>query len=587
MVRNDTRHSDPITLRWAFDVGAKEVSRGDEQLTIAPGHGKRLTLDLAVPPVAGRAEATLELACIRNGRTLWSERKSMTVLNPDARGNAVGPLASLLGNGRSSRHATAEHGSAVSSREQPRGPAPDCRVLIVGPNVVTPRLSTDPRWLALADGGKRIIVLEQEASAPLPGHRRGSRAHQLHRPHGVHAGTHASGLRRLEPDDFVFWPGGHIVYRNIYRKATRGARSLLHATNSLVYCALAECAVGEGLLLLCQAVVGQQLESSPVAARLFDGLVDRALTYRRMRNATVVCLPESGSAVRPAQDSGLVFTLQSDPVAALRDGRSGVVVADAAPAHLAALASAPDVVNTFGARGGTLMVWGLTPEGLPAFNRLVGVQHCCGRSEGKGRDCRAACGVGCGLSQSDVALSQRQTHRELAIHRVGCGRHVQPCVDLDDIVPFLKGPGIEPDSNGGSIANGFTDADSGGTSATCRRRGRQGRCWNMNCRAPKTSSASRLCPTAITESAAVRPHAQWQPGGGRHAEPRTVLARGQSAPGFRARPQRREKLHAGFHPVGRARTPTIGIDNLWIKVRRPADFRAKVQPLVDNGGLVF
>ena len=77
----------------------------------------------------------------------------------------------------------------------------------------------------------------------------------------------------LAQADFFTWSGDHVVYRNVYKKATRGAVSLAHCDEQLGYSAIAECPVNEGLMVLCQMVVGEKLATDPVAQRLFDNLL--------------------------------------------------------------------------------------------------------------------------------------------------------------------------------------------------------------------------------------------------------------------------------------------------------------------------
>ncbi|MBN2508584.1 MAG: hypothetical protein JXQ71_18060 [Verrucomicrobia bacterium] len=591
MVRNDTRRHDPITLQWALDVGGNRAGQGAQLLAIPPGRGTPLTLTLPVPAVTDRADATLELVCLRHGQPVWSERKAMTVLNPDARRRR--PAASGI--------ALWEHGDRLATRLRNTGmpfrtvtgveslPA-DVNVLIVGPGVVTPRLSTDPCWRTLADGGKRIVVLEQHhplhyqaVPADLePTDFTGRMAFIQDPTHPVFDG--------LQPDDFLFWPDGHVVYRHIYRKATRGARSLLHADDQLGYCALAECAVGEGLLLLCQAVVGTHLDANPVAARLFDGLVDRALDYRRERKSTVVCLPEADPRFALLEASGLVFTAQPDPLAALRGRRADIVVADATPARLAALAGAADAVNGLAARGGTLMLWGVTPDGLKDFNRLVGVDHLLRpftREKVQLPVPRPA--LAAGLSQSDVALSSGKRIAGWQSIEWAADDTFTHVVDLEDIVPFLKGPGIEPDPNGGSIANGFTDAEF--WRYICYFSvGADGKGPVLEYELPRPEDFVGLSIVPNSHYKKVRqlvltPNRNPDAAATLDLEPYTRENNPRQEFSLDLKSVRTFTLaftRWDDHPQ-----PTIGIDNLWIKVRRPVHFRATVQPIVDNGGLVF
>src|SRR5207302_1260024 len=72
---------------------------------------------------------------------------------------------------------------------------------------------------------------------------------------------------------------------------------------------------------------------------------------------------------------GLVFDKAVDPLAAIKGGKAEIVVFDATPANLAALAGDIATVRAFTAKGGWLFAWGLAPEGLAEFDKLVGVDH--------------------------------------------------------------------------------------------------------------------------------------------------------------------------------------------------------------------
>jgi len=67
--------------------------------------------------------------------------------------------------------------------------------------------------------------------------------------------------------------GDHVVYRNCYRKATKGARSLVQCDADLNYSAVAECQLGEGVALLddCYNSSPDALEAAVVALSLLPG----------------------------------------------------------------------------------------------------------------------------------------------------------------------------------------------------------------------------------------------------------------------------------------------------------------------------
>ena len=591
MVRNDTRYADPITFAWRFDVAGKRVAGAAQSLTIAPGEGQ--TLKIALPAVSApdRASAKLSLSCARGGKVVWQDEKPLTILADSSRRLTVGandivvidPAGPVCERLRKQNVPFRQVGALDALPD-------DFRVLVVGPDAVTAPLSTDVRWSALARAGKRLLILDQ--THPLhyqaipadlePTQHSGRIAFMQETSHPAFAG--------LTQDDFFCWAPDHLVYRNIYRKPTRGARSLIQADDELGYCALAECITGEGLMLLCQAKVGSQLKRSAVAGRLFDNLLRRALEYRRVQNSVAVVLPAGDPRRALLKESALVYTDAGDVARAIRDAKTGIVVADASPAALQTLAREAAAMDAFTARGGYLMLWGLTPEGLSDFNRVVGVDHLLRpfRREKVGlahpRPALAA-----GISQSDVALSSGKRIASWQSIEWAAEDTFTQVVDLQDIVPFLKGPGIEQDFNGGSIANGFTDVEF----------------WRYICyfsvdengKGPvltyELPRAEDVIGFSIIPNSHYKRVREIQLIANDAKAPQATISlatyeRGENPrQDFAVDLKGVKTLKLAFTKWDEHEKDPIGIDNLWLRVRRPVDFAARVQPLVACGGLVF
>ena len=578
MVRNDTRFDDPITLVWRFGRQS-----GEKQIRIPPGRGEVVKLELKTPQVADRTDISLQLTCRRKGQIIWTDTKQLSVLNPVGAPVMAGKIAVWDPDGGALAHLRAR-GANVTPIDGPQALPADVQVLVIGRNALSARQSTDPMWLSMVRQGKRLMVLEQEhplhyqavQSDVEPTDYDGRMAFVQEPDHPVFSG--------LRPDDFVFWHGDHIVYRNIYRKPTSGARSLLHADDSLAYCALAECPAGEGLMLLCQAAVGEKLAQSPVAGRLLDNMVNRALGYERIRNKTVVCLPDGDPRLAMLSQSGLVFE-QRDLETALRG--DGIVIVDATEANVKLLAARGPA---FTKRGGTVMLWGLTPAGLKSFNKLVRVDHLLRpfRRE-KVQLSTPRPSVAAGISQSDVALGNGQRIVRYQSIEWAADDTFSYVVDLDDIAPFMKGPGIEPDHNGGSIVNGFTDAEF----------------WRYICyftveengkgpvleyELPRAEHIAGFSIVPNSHYKRVREFVLTPNGDASRAVTLTLepYERGDNP---------RQDLEVDLKSVtsftleftkwDEHERPPIGIDNLWLRVKRPDDFTAKVKPIVRNGGLVY
>ena len=90
----------------------------------------------------------------------------------------------------------------------------------------------------------------------------------------------------LEQADFFTWGNDHVLYRNAYRKGSKGGRSLLQCDDRLSCTALVESPVGDGLLLLSQLAIGERLGSLGVAQAVFNNLLNYAADYVPVRKTT-------------------------------------------------------------------------------------------------------------------------------------------------------------------------------------------------------------------------------------------------------------------------------------------------------------
>ena len=274
----------------------------------------------------------------------------------------------------------------------------------------------------------------------------------------------------LAQADFFTWSGDHVVYRNVYKKATRGAVSLAHCDEQLGYSAIAECPVNEGLMVLCQMVVGEKLGSDPVAQRLFDNLLSYCERYVLVRKNTAVAMAPKSPAAKLLVDAGLKFDAVGDVLSAMADGKHQIIVFDATAANLKALAAAGQRVKAFTARGGWLMAWGLTPDGLADFNRLVGVEHVIRPFELERVNLPAVRdSVISGLTVRDVTMESGEQIFPWAGDKYLVDDEFTYLVDLDDIAPFCEFPGTKAGDLAAAkaagpgwtrnVVNGFTSAD--------------------------------------------------------------------------------------------------------------------------------
>jgi len=590
-VFNNTHLADPIDVGWELTLEGKRVASETRTFRLAPGATEELRVSLKTPGVRKRTVGEFILTCRRGGQEVFREVKPVAVINPED-----GPKPAL----GKERLVVLDPFGSVKARLAARGIAftevttaeaipAGTKVVVIGKDALSARDATDPRWVALASQGKRLLVLEQ--ASPLrflavpadlaPTDYVGRVAFAENLDHPAFAG--------LDQPDFFTWSGDHIVYRNAYRKATRGAVSLAQCDEQLGCSALAECPVNEGLMVLCQMVVGEKLATDPVAKRLFDNLLAYCDTYTVARRQTAVVMDQSSPAFRLMSDSGLQFDPARDVLSATSDGKHDIVVFAATAPNLQALAGAPDKLKAFTDRGGWLMAWGLTPEGLASFNQIVGVEHLIRPFELERvafpavRDPLLA-----GLTVRDVTMESAEQIFPWAGDKYLVDDEFTDIVDLDDIAPFCEFPGAKGGDHAAARAaaagwsrnmvNGFTSADA----------------WKLiyymstgspkvTLRLPREEEIDRFSIVLNVHYAiATKVRLYFD------EDPTPVVLTTQpnaERQGFELTPRRARSLTielAEFDKPGQ----TTGIDNLWIHVKRSAGRQMRVKPLLNIGGLV-
>ena len=238
-------------------------------------------------------------------------------------------------------------------------------------------------------------------------------------------------------------------------------------------------------------------------------------------------------------------------------------------------------------RHGWVVLNGLSPDGLAAYNRLVGWDHVIrpfGR-EGEVTLAPARRPVMAGVTGGDVAMySSKQIFSWTAGNYVVTDEFTY-VVDYDDIAPFGKSSFFAYDN----IVNGFTNAD--GVAAHHQLRAAQGplSTYDVPITFPK--------PETVTEFTWIGNTNYW---------PQTkinLIFDGDKAKMHRYDvkptgdpqvlpvnpPQAAQKAMtlqiAGWQEVP-GKGPLVGIDNIYITVKRPPEFYDRVKPLLNVGGMM-
>jgi beta-galactosidase len=335
--------------------------------------------------------------------------------------------------------------------------------------------------------------------------------------------------------------------------------------------------------------VGEKLATDPVAQRLFDNLLSYCERYALVEKSTAVAMDPKGPAAKLLADAGLKFDAAGDVLAALADGKHQIVVFEATPLNLKALAAAPDRVKAFTAGGGWLMAWGLTPDGLADFNRLVGVEHLIRPFELERVNLPAVRDpILSGLTVRDVTMESGEQMFPWAGDKYLVDDEFTYVVDLNDIAPFCEFPGTKAGDMAAAkaagpgwarnVVNGFTSADG----------------WKLiHYMDTKSPTVAMKLPRAETVDAlsivlnvhyavATKIHVLFDD----DPDPLVLVTKPNAErQDFPIGPRKCRRLSvrlAEFNKVDK----TTGIDNLWVHVQRPADWPQRVRPLLSMGGLV-
>jgi len=596
-VFNSTRHADPIELGWRLTAAGKVVAQEKKTLRIPPGETQVVKVSLRPPAVRERTSGELVLTCSRGGKEVFREVKPLWIIDPDAAPKpriAPGELVVLDPRGTVKARLAARGipFAEINSVDEIKRPT---RLLIVGADAVPEEKAADPMWHALAAAGTKMLILDQAhplryqavpADFDVTDHT-GRIAFSEDLSHPVFAG--------LAQADFFTWSDDHVVYRNAYKKASAGARSLVQCDRELNDTALSECRVRDGLMLLCQLAVGRKLGSDPVARRLFDNMVNYLAAYAPVRKDTAVVVDAATPKGKLLRSIGLKHDDAGDPVAAISGGHR-IAVIDATPANLRKLAAAGEKVRAFTSKGGWIMLWGVTPEGLADYNRLVGHEHLIRpfRMErvvfSAPRDPLTS-----GLTLRDVVMeSSERIARWMAV-RWAADDAFTYVLDYDDIGPFLKLPTPAELGKPADVAqpkrdhwppnlfNGFTADDSWRYCfSIILDRGDKTK-WTMELPRPEEIINFSIVLNVIYHKVTkINLYFDDDP---RPFTIRTRPTHDRQDFAVDGRKARRITIElAEWEKSGRQNV--IGIDNMWIGVKRPERFLENVKPLLNIGALM-
>ncbi len=611
-VFNNTSKADPVTATWELQLDGKRIGGESREFALAPGSEQEWTVRLTLPKVPAAVRGSFVLGATRGGAAIYRDEREIRVLVPALVAKPGLPAAELVvcdPKGTVTAHLQARGIPFTATTSIDAIPA-GTKVLVLGPDSIPIERVSDPLWYDRAVRGLKVVVLDQRYplryralpadlepldEEPTVWARMQAKAAgatpELRGRYGFIEDVAHPIFVGLVQDDFFTWGADHVVYRNPYRKGSSGYRSLFQCEEGLAGTALAECQTGDGLMLLCQLAIGEKLATCAVAQQVFGQMLNHAAAYAPVRRQVSVAAGPAIAGVIAA--SGVQQRTVADPLAAI--AADGIAVVEASPANLGLLAGKADGVRAWCAKGNWLMLWGVTPEGLADFNRLVSVDHVL-RPFSTERVLMAvpADALTAGLTLRDVVMDTGQNmYPWMALKRPDADQFSW-IVDHTDIAPFCAFPsptamGKASDSDPGAdhwprnMVNGFTSADNWCFCYTIIMDKGHKLKWTLTLPKEEEITALKIQPSRLYHPI-TRMNLYFD------EDPVPVPAELRIDPGVQEvaiapRKARKVTLEVATW-AERGDANIVVIDNLWLTVKRPDAYLRRVKPLLNIGGLV-
>lgn len=588
---NDTRYADPMAFTRVLTLDGKEVYRKTSNHSVRPGTAEKFDEAISMPETDSRLEGELLLTLSVDGKEVFRDTKVVSVLPPAE--VTAGTEAAVYDPNEALKPFLDHLGIrtiAINSLEN----LPKVKVLLVGPDVLSETDSTSTVLAAFASRGNAVIVLDQShplkyqalpaEMEPAQRTRRGSFGLEVPAANGKTAfieDISHPALRGLRDKDFFTWPGDHWVYRNAYVKPTRGGKSLIQVGPRLVNSALVEVPVGKGVMYLCQLEMGRKFDESAVAQALLANLVTCGTDYKQeiAHVSAVIADEQLGKAMDAI---GVEYSKSFDLLAAIANTNTKIAIISATPANLKTLATHMDRLEAFWNRGGHVVLHGLTPEGLADYNRIVGFDHVIRKARRERITFPTVRNpLTSGLTTGDIVMLSGQRIFGWTADEYVASDVFTYVVDYDEIAPFSTSTFFGWDN----MTNGFVGSDG----------------WPliMDFEAPTDGTPYTFTITLPHEETVTEyihdQSVNYNPTG--HV---TLLFGGKNPVTFDLTSDG-DTVNCPIDPPRKAKEMTvqlsgyefvpdkaknIGMDNIWIRVQRPAWFTQTVKPMLNVGAML-
>jgi glycosyl hydrolase family 2 len=373
-VMNDTLSTKPVMLEWSYRIGEEIVAENKVQLNIFPGFGKEVTLLIDAPETQRRLEGVLTLKVRQQGAKDYVDERNVPVLPPLQDLIPEVPLYVLDRQGELTTFLE-ERNVEFTAFNDPNVIVGKDLLLLIGADALTPKEASGATILSFAAGGGRVICLEQKY--PLAGSALPAPLSSTTR-FGGYAHPQALGTKvfiGLGKEDLIDWAGEHPTYKNVYQKPSQGGRSLVECGGSLEFSPLIEVPCGQGVMVLCQLRVTHNLGKEPAAEVLLRNLIREYAEYRPASGTAALYSPENPLLAEKVMQTGAMLETVSSIEESLDPAKYRVAIIHANEKNLAELNRLQDQAQRYQAAGGWILLNGLEPGGMVAFNQFLGTNH--------------------------------------------------------------------------------------------------------------------------------------------------------------------------------------------------------------------
>lgn len=617
---NDTQNAEPLTFTRTLLIGnkvwgSKVAWTKKSEHRVAPGTSEKFTETIPMPPFSiifnfdWHDDVQLILKLEAGGKEIFRDSKKISLIpeigtrTDPGHGSITSPLVGperpikvaekaipqtkfLLfdPNKKLAPFLKSENINFTALNSLENLPQ-DANVLIVGPDALSVEESTSSRLAAWASNGRRVIILEQKNPLKyqgLPAEIEPAGEKTAGSVGFIEDDNHMAFVGLKNKDFFTWAPDGKL-YRGVYNKPTRGAKSLLQAGPRLGQSALVEVPVGSGFMLLSQLAIGEKWNANIVARKLLHNLLAYASGYKQEFRPVAVAT-DNQQLLKAIDALGLQYQ-KAEALAAVEDKNVKLLLVSATPQNLKSLVANQPKVEAFTARGGYIVFHGLTPEGLADYNKLVGFEHMI-RPFKRERVTFSTVRnpLAAGLTLGDIVLLSGERIFGWTADEYVANDMFSYVVDYEDVAPFAKSSSFLFDN----ATNNFFQADA----------------WKLinNFDAPKEGTVD--IPMEFPKPVTIKEFT-WV--GNTLYSPQTrvnLVFDGKDKVSFKTEPNA-EPQNFAIDPARSGQKITlqiaewqvdpaklqngkviIGIDNFYLKAARSPDFYAKVKPLLNIGGLM-